>query len=121
MADKIGSDLLFAIGECGEEVAFRMALVCKGWREAIEEGYYPIRDRILSIGETCLMQDLVSCLRLSPDKVKKVEYKKKRRWGGGHYNIFDHSAAVKLFHLNGGWDGVVKRHAKYTARGKRGA
>ena len=113
------SDILRLIGSCGLEVTLRMALVCKEWREAIDDGhstFYTAWRALSSIEETSLMRDLVSALRLSPARVKEGEHRKKRRFGGGAYNIFTHSSAVKLFHANGGFDGLQTRLEKYERR-----
>ena len=80
----------------------------------------PPRVRRLTEQETCVMADLIETLALSADKVKRgATYTTRRRFGGGHYNIFDPPAAVRsLLEQNGGLLGFQERIA---ARRKRAA
>ena len=80
----------------------------------------PPRVRRLTEQETCVMADLIETLALSADKVKSgATYTTRRRFGGGHYNIFDPPAAVRsLLRRNGGLLGFQERIA---ARRKRAA
>ena len=80
----------------------------------------PPRVRRLTEQETCVMADLIETLALSADKVKNgATYTTRRRFGGGHYNIFDPPAAVRsLLRRNGGLLGFQERIA---ARRKRAA
>ena len=55
------ADIIRVICGHGTETVFKMAIVCKDWRGAVEDGNFHISDKIVSIGETCLMQDLVFC------------------------------------------------------------
>ena len=65
-----------------------MARVCSEWREAVEDSSHYATWRALSgLKETSLVCDLVTALRLSPAKIKQGEYTRKRRRGGGFYNI----------------------------------
>ena len=80
----------------------------------------PPRVRRLTEQETCVMADLIETLALSADKVKRgATYTTRRRFGGGHFNIFDPPAAVRsLLRRNGGLLGFQERIA---ARRKRAA
>ena len=117
----LDADVLPIICSFGIECAFKLALVSKEWRDAIysdDSDFISASKNIAKLGETSLMCDLVSALRLSPTKVKEAEYTLKRRYGGGHYKIFSHDEAISLFYKNGGWGGLEKRIVTYQERCK---
>ena len=116
----MNADVLSLIADCGLEVTFTIAKVCSAWREAVEQSSHYDTWRALSgLKETSLMCDLVTALRLSPAKIKQGEYTRKRRHGGGFYNIFSHSSAVQLFRANGGFAGLEVRIQKYQKHQKQ--
>ena len=115
----LNMDVLVSIAECSLAAAFKMAMVCNEWRDAVEDSKHATAWRALvTLKETSLMGELVSLLRLSSAKVKEAEYRKKRRWGGGHFNIFDRDAVIALFRNRGGFDGLESRLLKYQQRRK---
>ena len=121
MALWLGEDLvrLVATQRPGGELATRMALVCRCWRHAIEEGdggAFSIRRALLSIGETALMSELMATLALSAQTIKLAPHAKKRNRYGGFFNIFRHNEAVRLFHLHGGWDRLHRRLERRATR-----
>ena len=118
MALRMDHDTVRMICLVGTEIAFKMAIVCKDCRDAVEGGNFYIRDKIISIGETCLMQDLVCCLRLSRNKVREAKHTQKRRWGGGHFNIYSLDSSIRLFYKHGAWEGIDNRFMRYNVRRK---
>ena len=126
----LNADNIPIVGGFSVEAAFKVALVCKDWRNAIWDednnvvlfnDFICASKLIAMLGETSLQKDLVAALRLSTKKVKEAEYTLKRRYGGGCYNIFAHDSAISLFYKNGGWDGLEKRMARYEKRRNRGS
>ena len=112
------ADIIRVICGHGTETVFKMAIVCKDWRGAVEDGNFHIRDKIVSIGETCLMQDLVFCFRLSRNKVREGKHTKKRRWNGGNFNIYNLESCIRLLYKHGAWEGIDNRFMRYGARRK---
>ena len=119
----LNSDLLLHIAvKGGGEVIMKMALVCIGWRDAIElgsGGAFDIRDSLLKIKKTALLSQLVDVLCLTPMRIKVAPHAEKRRFGGGFYKVFTHAAAVRLFYKNGGWETMEGRMQKRAERRKR--
>jgi len=120
MALWLNEDLVRGVAaqQASGEAATNMALVCRDWRQAIEEGdgeAFDARRSLLSIGETALMSELMDALALSARTVKMATYTKKRN-RYGFYNIFQHGEAVRLFRLHGGWDRLHLRLQRRAVR-----
>ena len=112
-------DALRAIASLGLDVALRVALVCVDWRHAIDDaegGTFDTRRVLVALGDTALQSDLVTTLALTPITVKLYPHQTKRRHGGGHYNIFLHATAVRIFHAHGGASKLEARLSKRAAR-----
>ena len=117
----LDGDALRLIADCSLETTFKVALVCREWRDIVEDGHcahYLAWCALIRLGETSLMGELVTTLRLTPKKLKRGEYTQKRRWGGGCYNIFARDACIRLFHAEGSFDGIEKRLARYQRKMK---
>ena len=115
----LSADLLREIGSTAAEVAFKMALVCVEWRNAVEAGVggsFDVRRGLLLLDQTALMGELTVALALSPTTVKLAPHTRKRNRYGGCYNIFAHATAVALFRQHGGWTRLEARLAKRAAR-----
>ena len=87
--------------------AIKLALICKRFREAIEDGEggaFATRRRLVTIQETSLQKDLITALALSPIHVKLGPHTRKRNRYGGFYHIFTHATAVTLFLSHGGFE-----------------
>jgi len=100
-------------------LALRMALVCKGWRDAIDSGvggHFDSRKRLVSLGETALLTKVTTVLALTPTTVKLYGHQTKRRHGGGLYKIFTHSKVVQIFLAHGGAAQLEVRLARRVKR-----
>lgn len=100
-------------------LALHMALVCKGWRDAIDSGvggHFDSRKSLVSLGETALLTEVTAVLALTPTTVKLYAYRTKRRYGGGLYKIFTHSTVAQIYEDHGGAAQLEVRLARRVKR-----
>ena len=110
-------DVVRLVADCSLQTTFKVALVCRDWRDSVDDGHcvhFVAWRALTQLRDTSLMRDLVTALRLSPAKLKKGNYTRKRRWGGGCYNIFERDVAIHLFRKNGGFGGLETRLVRYN-------
>ena len=118
--DGLNSDVLQYIASMGVATAIKLGLICKRFREAVEDGEgkaFETRSRLVAIQETSLQKDLVAALALSPINVKLGPHTRKRNRYGGYYHIFTHATAVAIFLSHGGFERLetrVQRKARGT-------
>ena len=96
MAQQMGSDVIRSIADCGMEVVFKMALVCKDWRETVKKIPNPIRDAILNLKDINTVPNMAEALFLPPKEVRRqLDYYWNRPPNHRH-NLFKHYVGFSL-------------------------
>ena len=112
-------DALQTVGSVALNVTLAMALVCKDWRDAIEQAegeVFDTRRVLLNLGETALLSELYDALTLSVVNLKVYSHATKRRHGGGCYKIFERATYISIFHAHGGATKLEERQERRTRR-----
>ena len=107
------------VGSVALNVTLLMALVCKDWRDAIEDaegGVFDTRRILLHLGDTALLTELYAALTLSAINLKLYPHTTKRRHCGGCYKIFERATYISIFHEHGGAAKLEERQARRTKR-----
>jgi hypothetical protein len=115
----LSHDALQMVGGAALNVALVMALVCKDWRDAIEQtegGVFDTRRVLLNLGDTALLTELYSSLALSTTNLKLYTHTTKRRHGGGCYKIYSRATYISIFHAHGGASGLENRVVRRAKR-----
>ena len=112
-------DALRSIASATPNVTLVMALTCKEWRQAIENGEgetFDTRTVLLSLGDTALLSELYNALTISVMNLKLYPHATKRRHGGGSYKIFQRATYLSIFHEHGGAEQLEARQASRARR-----
>lgn len=118
MPPTLPSDIMSLLAGRSLRLAVTISLVCREWREIpwrLEHRQWADDLSRLFERETCLLKDLVIPLRLPLRVLRSVAHKRKGRWGGGHYKIYERDVVIETFVRHGGLEGVEKRRERYSS------